>query len=84
MNCEKKDKISEMLKTIQKYGKITQEYKMRPDPTFPPYQKGSYNATFQDKYGIVSAAVGNINKYMVYKDIINLIKNEVIPCIKKG
>ena len=66
-----------MRRFINKYGVIDKEHKRQPDKS---YRKGSYFASFvSDKLGL-TACVGHIDKYQVYKsiarDIKELIKQE--------
>ena len=67
-------KLKQMQRFINKYGVIDSEYKRPPDKSYPPYRKGSYYAVFlSDKLGL-SASIGDIDKYQVYKEIVRTIK----------
>lgn len=70
----RKRKIKYMKKFINTYGTITQEYK-RPKDEY--YRKGSYFAVFDSLKCGMCCAVGNIDQYHVYKDIIENIKMEL-------
>ena len=67
----RKRKIYHMLKFIRAHGIITEEYKRPPEAFYP---KGSYFANFQSEQLDMNCCVGNIDKYNVYKDIVNIIK----------
>lgn len=71
-------KIKQMRRFINKHGVIDKEYKRPPDKNYPPYRKGSYFATFlsNDELDFASC-VGHIDKYHVYKSIVNDIKEHL-------
>ena len=63
-------KIKQMHRFINKYGFIDKEFKRPPNKNYPPYRKGSYEAIFlSDQFGI-SACIGHIDRYHVYKSIV--------------
>jgi len=67
-------KLKQRRKFIIKHGRIDREYKRKADKNYPPYRKGSYFASFvSDELGL-SVCVGHIDKYRVYKEIVNLIR----------
>lgn len=70
----RKRKIKQMKKLINKYGVITQEYK-RPKDNY--YRKGSYYANFDSGLMDFNSSVGHIDKYHVYKNIVNDIKEYI-------
>lgn len=68
-------KLKQMKRFINKYGSINEEYKRPPDKNYPPYRKGSYFAFFiSDEIG---CAVGDVDKYHVYKAIVKEIKEDL-------
>lgn len=69
-------KLKQMRKFINKYGVIDKEYKRSPDKNYLPYRKGSYFAIFISDELDLSACVGHINKYQVYKEIVKEIKSK--------
>ena len=70
-------KLKQMRRFINKYGVIDKEYERLPDRDFIPYRKGSYFAAFYSDKLDFSACVGNVDKYHVYKDVVNLIKERI-------
>lgn len=64
--------IKRMMKFIKKYGIIKVEYH-RPKDIY--YRKGSYVAVFDSEKLDMVYSVGDIDKYHVYKNIVNEIKN---------
>lgn len=68
-------KLKQMRRFINKYGVIDDEYKRPPDKYYPPYRKGSYYATFLSNELGLSACVGHVDKYQVYKEIVRMIKD---------
>ena len=69
-------KLKQMRRFINKHGVIDKEYKRPPDKNYPPYRKGSYFAIFISDELDLSACVGHINKYQVYKEIVKEIKSK--------
>lgn len=70
-------KLKQMRRLINKYGVINEEYTRPPDKNYPPYRKGSYYANFlSDKFDL-SASIGDIDKYAVYKAIVAEIKRHI-------
>ena len=73
----RRKKLKQMRKFINKYGIIDKEYKRPPNKSYQPYRKGSYFACFlSDELGLASC-VGDTNKYYVYKEIVREI-NELM------
>ena len=72
MNRGKKTK--QMRKFINEYGYIDKEYKRPPDKNYPPYRKGSYFACFLPYDNGPAMCIGDVDKYNVYKTIVNAIK----------
>ena len=70
-------KLKQMRRFINKYGVIDEEYERLPDRDFIPYRIGSYFAAFYSDKLDFNASVGNVDKYQVYKDIVNLIKERI-------
>ena len=70
----RKRKLKQMRRFINKYGIIDKEYKRPPDKNFPPYRKGSYFASFVSDELSLASCVGHIDKYQVYKSIVRNIK----------
>lgn len=70
----RKRKIKQMRKFINKYGEIKKEYK-RPKDGY--YHKGSYYADFDSEKLDMNCSVGHVDKYHVYKDIVKIIKKEL-------
>ena len=70
-------KLKQMRKFINKYGVIGDEYKRPPDKNYPPYRKGSYCAVFLSDKLSLSASVGDVDKYEVYKAIVAEIKQHI-------
>jgi hypothetical protein len=70
-------KLKQMCRFINKYGIIDQEYKRPPDKNYPPYRKGSYFAVFLSDKLDLSACVGDVDKYQVYKEIVREIKDRI-------
>ena len=70
-------KLKQMRRFINKYGVIDAEYKRPPDKSYPPYRKGSYFAVFLSDTLGVSACVGDVDKYHVYKEIVRVIKGHI-------
>lgn len=67
----RKRKLQRMQKIIKHYGTILAEYKRPADSC---YRKGSYFASFQSEKLGLSCSIGHINKYEVYKSIVECIK----------
>ena len=70
-------KIKQMRRFINKYGIIDKEHKRPPNKNYPPYRKGSYEVVFFSDELDFSACVGHIDKYHVYKSIIEEIKHYI-------
>lgn len=71
-------KLKQMLRFLNKNGRIDSEIKRPPDPDFQPYRKGSVLVVYRCEVG--SFCVGDKNRYMAYKSIYNYVKKS----IKKG
>lgn len=71
----RKRKIKQMRKFINKYGVIKTEYK-RPKDEY--YRKGSYYAVFDSEKLDMVCSIGHIDKYHVYKSIVKDIKEELV------
>lgn len=70
-------KIKQMRRFINKYGVIDNEYKRPPDKNFLPYRKGSYCVVFLSDKLDLSASIGDVDKYQVYKEIVREIKERI-------
>lgn len=70
----RKRKTKQMRKFIYQYGTIKTEYK-RPKDSY--YRKGSYFAVFDSEKLDMVCSVGHIDKYHVYKSIVQDIKDEL-------
>ena len=70
----RKRKIKQMRKFINKYGVIKTEY-VRPNDEY--YSKESYHAVFDSEKLDMICCVGHIDKYHVYKNIVREIKDEL-------
>ena len=70
-------KLKQMRKFINKYGVIDDEYKRPPDKYYPLYRKGSYCAVFLSDKLDLSASIGDVDKYQVYKEIVRTIKERI-------
>ena len=70
-------KLKQMRRFINKYGVIDKEYKRPPDKYYAPYRKGSYFAVFLSDKLDLSASVGDVDKYEVYKSIVREIKDRI-------
>lgn len=70
----KRNKIKQMRRYIEKYGVIITEYKRGRDSY---YKKGSYYAFFDSEELDFCISAGHIDKYHVYKTIIKSIKEEI-------
>ena len=71
------NKIKQMRRFINKYGVIDKEFKRPPNKNYTPYRKRSYFATFYSDKLDFSTCVGHIDKYNVYKSIIEEIKDHI-------
>lgn len=70
----RKRRTKQLRKFINQYGTILCEYKRPPNKTCSYYRKGSYFACFEsDELGFY-CSIGDINKYLVYKNIVKGIK----------
>ena len=67
-------KLKQMRRFINKHGVIEIEYNRPPDKTYPPYRKGSYFACFVSDELDIGCCVGDTDKYRVYKQIVETIK----------
>lgn len=73
-------KLKQMLRFLNKNGKIYSEIKRPPDPDFQPYRKGSVLVVYRCEVTDESFCVGDVNRYAAYKSIYNHVKKS----IKKG
>ncbi len=71
-------KILQMRRLINRYGEITEEYRCYPNKFYPPYRKGSYFAAYISARLGFCSAVGDIDKYNVYKELVNEIKDHIV------
>lgn len=69
----RKRKIKQMRKFINKYGTIEKEYTRPKDDC---YRKGSYFALFNSEKLDMICNIGGIDKYHVYKSIVKSINDE--------
>lgn len=67
----RKQKIKQLKKFINKYGIIKTEYKR---PKSEEYTKESYYAEFDSKKLGIFCSIGDVDKYHVYKTIVKDIK----------
>ena len=75
MNRSKK--LRQMRRFILKHGIIDEEGERPPEKNFRPYRKGSYYANYlSDELGL-TAAVGDSNKYEVYKSLRDIVKQYI-------
>lgn len=70
-DMNKRIAIKQMKKFINENGRIIKEYK-RPRDSF--YTSGSYFAVFESEELDTIAGLGNVDKYSVYKRIVEEIK----------
>ena len=70
----RKRKIKQMKKFINAHGIIKQEHKRSKDNY---YRKGSYFAAFDSPKLDTFCAVGDVDKYRVYKRIVKEIKMQL-------
>ena len=80
----RKRKLKQMRRFINKYGCIEHEYKRPPEKSFYPYRKGSFFVSFYSNELGLSGAYGDCSQYEVYKticgDIRQFLKNGGIKC----
>ena len=69
-------KLKQMLRFLNKNGKIYSEIKRPPDPDFQPYRKGSVLVVYRCEVTDGSFCVGDKNRYMAYKSIYNHVRRE--------
>lgn len=70
-------KLKQMRRFILKHGVIDEEGNRPPEKNFRPYRKGSYYANYlSDELGL-TAAVGDSNKYEVYKSLRDIVKQYI-------
>lgn len=76
----RKKKLKQMRRFINKYGVIIHEYKRHPDKGFYPYRKGSFFVYFDSNKLGHCGGYGSVSQYEVYKmicrDIRQMIKAE--------
>lgn len=70
----RKRKVKQMRKLINKHGVIKTEHK-RPKDEY--YRKGSYYAVFDSEKLDMTSVIGHVDKYHVYKNIVKNIKEEL-------
>ena len=69
-------KLKQMLRFLNKNGKINSEIKRPPDPDFRPYRKGSVLVVYHCEVTDGSFCVGDVNRYAAYKSIYNDVRRE--------
>ena len=69
-------KLKQMLRFLNKNGKIDSEIKRPPDPDFQPYRKGSVLVVYHCEVTDGSFCVGDVNRYAAYKSIYNDVRRE--------
>lgn len=69
-------KLKQMLRFLNKNGKIYSEIKRPPDPDFRPYRKGSVLVVYHCEVTDGSFCVGDVNRYAAYKSIYNDVRHE--------
>lgn len=69
-------KLKQMLRFLNKNGKIYSEIKRPPDPDFRPYRKGSVLVVYHCEVTDGSSCVGDVNRYAAYKSIYNDVRRE--------
>ena len=76
----RKRKLKQMRRFINRYGYIEYECKRPPEKGFYPYRKGSFFVSFYSNELGLSGAYGNRSQYEVYKmiciDIRQMLKTE--------
>ena len=69
-------KLKQMLRFLNKNGKIDSEIKRPPEPDFQPYRKGSVLVVYRCEVTDESFCVGDKNRYMAYKSIYNHVRRK--------
>lgn len=69
-------KLKQMLRFLNKNGKIYSEIKRPPDPDFRPYRKGSVLVVYHCEVTDGSFCVGDVNRYAAYESIYNDVRRE--------
>lgn len=69
-------KLKQMLRFLNKNGKVDLEIKRPPDPDYQPYRKGSVLVVYHCEVTNGSFCVGDVNRYAAYKSIYNYVRRE--------
>ena len=76
----RKRKLKQMRRFINRYGYIEHEYRRPPEKGFYPYRKGSFFVSFYSNELGLSGAYGDCSQYEVHKmicsDIRRFLKTE--------
>lgn len=70
-------KLKQMRRFILKHGVIDEEGNRPPEKNFRPYRKGSYYVNYLSDELNLTAAVGDSNKYEVYKSLRDIVKQYI-------
>lgn len=70
-------KLKQMLRFLNKNGRIESEIKRPPEPDFQPYRKGSVLVVYHCEVTDASFCVGDVNRYAAYKSLYNEVKESI-------